>query len=68
MRVLVMWSGGKDSQACLIHSVKKYGSKNVAAVFCDTGWEHEITTKHVVDCFADQGAIITCDVNNNHGN
>lgn len=47
MRVVVMWSGGKDSQACLIHSVKKYGSKNVIAVFCDTGWEHDITISHV---------------------
>lgn len=47
MKVVVMWSGGKDSQACLIHSVKKYGAKNVIAVFCDTGWEHELTIKHV---------------------
>lgn len=48
-KVIVMWSGGKDSQACLIHSVKKYGAKNVLAVFCDTGWEHEITVSHVSD-------------------
>ncbi len=49
MKVVVLWSGGKDSQACLIHSVKKYGQKNVLAVFCDTGWEHEITVSHVED-------------------
>lgn len=48
-KIIVMWSGGKDSQACLIHSVKKYGAKNVLAVFCDTGWEHEITVSHVSD-------------------
>lgn len=50
-----MWSGGKDSQACLIHSVKKYGVNNVTAVFCDTGWEHEVTTKHVVDVCVTMG-------------
>ncbi|MDD7438602.1 MAG: phosphoadenosine phosphosulfate reductase family protein [Bacteroidales bacterium] len=49
MKVVVMWSGGKDSQACLIHSVKKYGAKNVIAIFCDTGWEHEVTLAHVND-------------------
>ena len=49
MKVVVMWSGGKDSQACLIHSVKKYGQENVLALFCDTGWEHEITVSHVSD-------------------
>lgn len=47
MKAVVMFSGGKDSQACLIHSAKKYGTKNVIAVFCDTGWENEETTKHV---------------------
>lgn len=55
MRVVVMWSGGKDSQACLIHSVKKYGQKNVLAVFCDTGWEHEITVSHVGDVCRSMG-------------
>lgn len=54
-RVIVMWSGGKDSQACLIHSVKKYGQKNVLAVFCDTGWEHEITVSHVENVCVQMG-------------
>lgn len=49
MKAIVMWSGGKDSQACLIHSAKKYGSNNIKAIFCDTGWEHEITLNHVKD-------------------
>lgn len=48
MKVLVSWSGGKDSQACLIWAVEKYGAKNVIAVFCDTGWEHADTYKHVL--------------------
>ena len=47
MKVLVSWSGGKDSQACLIWAVEKYGAKNLEAVFCDTGWEHEKTYRHV---------------------
>ena len=47
MKALVMWSGGKDSQACLIHSIQKYGKQHVRAVFCDTGWEHQDTLHHV---------------------
>lgn len=47
MKVIVSWSGGKDSQACLIWAVNKYKAKNVTAVFCDTGWEHEKTYRHV---------------------
>lgn len=47
MKVVVSWSGGKDSQASLIWAVEKYGSNNVQAVFCDTGWEHELTPVHV---------------------
>ena len=47
MKVIVQWSGGKDSEACLILAVNKYGSHNIIAVFCDTGWEGEETYKHV---------------------
>jgi len=39
MKVVVAYSGGKDSQASLIWAVNKYGKKNVEAVFCDTNWE-----------------------------
>lgn len=49
MKVLVAYSGGKDSQACLLWAVKQYGVKNIEAVFCDTGWEHPATYKHIVD-------------------
>ena len=49
MKIIVSFSGGKDSQACLIWAVEKYGAKNVQAVFCDTGWEHELTYKHIQD-------------------
>lgn len=47
MKILVQFSGGKDSQACLIWAVKKFGKKNVTAVFCDTKWEHPATYKHI---------------------
>ena len=47
MQVLVCFSGGKDSQACLIKAVKDYGIKHITAVFCDTGWEHPITYEHI---------------------
>lgn len=49
MKIIVQFSGGKDSQACLIWAVKKYGKEKVTALFCDTGWEHPITYKHVTD-------------------
>lgn len=47
MKILVQFSGGKDSQACLIKAVNDYGKENVTAVFCDTGWEHEDTYTHI---------------------
>lgn len=47
MRIIVSFSGGKDSQACLIQAVSHYGADKVEAVFCDTGWEHPDTYEHV---------------------
>lgn len=47
MRVIVSYSGGKDSQATLIWAVKKYGAGKVTAVFCDTKWEHPLTVRHI---------------------
>ena len=49
MKVIVQFSGGKDSQACLIWAVKKYGKERITAVFCDTGWEHKATYEHIDD-------------------
>ena len=40
MKILISFSGGKDSQACLIKAAHEYGSDKIEAVFCDTGWEH----------------------------
>jgi 3'-phosphoadenosine 5'-phosphosulfate sulfotransferase (PAPS reductase)/FAD synthetase len=47
MKILIFYSGGKDSQACLIWAVKKYGVQNCEAVFCDTGWENPVTYNHI---------------------
>lgn len=47
MKVLVFYSGGKDSQAALIWAVKQYGVENCEAVFCDTGWENPVTYEHI---------------------
>ena len=49
MKILVQFSGGKDSQACLIKAVKDYGKDKVTAVFCDPGWEHADTYRHIHD-------------------
>lgn len=47
MKILIFYSGGKDSQAALIWAVKKYGVQNCEAVFCDTGWENPVTYDHI---------------------
>lgn len=47
VKVIVQFSGGKDSQACLIKACEDFGANNVTAVFCDTRWEHEQTYSHV---------------------
>lgn len=49
MKVIVSFSGGKDSQACLINACRDYAAKDIEAVFCDTGWEHSLTYKHIHD-------------------
>lgn len=49
MKILVSFSGGKDSQACLIKAAQEYGNDKIEAVFCDTGWEHPDTYTHIHD-------------------
>lgn len=43
------YSGGKDSLASLLWTLRESGYKkeSVEAVFCDTGWEHENTYRHI---------------------
>lgn len=36
MKIIVSFSGGKDSQACLIQATNKYEADKIEAVFCDT--------------------------------
>lgn len=55
MKIIVQYSGGKDSQATLIWACKKYGADRVDAVFCDTGWESPITYKHIIETTKDLG-------------
>lgn len=33
MKIIVSFSGGKDSQACLIQAANKYGADKIEAVF-----------------------------------
>ena len=49
MKIIVSFSGGKDSHACLIQACKEFGVDKVTAVFCDTGWEHKLTYAHIAD-------------------
>lgn len=47
VKIIVQFSGSKDSQACLIKACETYGADKVTAIFRDTGWEHELTYKHI---------------------
>lgn len=47
VRVIVPFSGGKDSEATLIYACEKYGADKVTAAFCDVKWDHEITYAHI---------------------
>lgn len=38
MKVIVTFSGGKDSLAALLWT-REHITKNFTTVFCDTGWE-----------------------------
>lgn len=59
MKILVSFSGGKDSQACLIQATKQYGTDKIEAIFCDTGWEHPDTYKHITDVCTQMGVKLT---------
>ena len=59
MKIIVSFSGGKDSQACLIQAAKQYGADKIEAVFCDTGWEHPDTYQHITDVCKQMGVRIT---------
>lgn len=48
MKVIVTFSGGKDSLASLLW-VKNNLTKDFITVFCDTGWEHPLTYQYIYD-------------------
>lgn len=54
MKVIVTYSGGKDSQASLLWTLNNL-TKTPIVVFCDTGWEHELTYKHIEETTAALG-------------
>ena len=46
MKVIVTFSGGKDSLAALLW-VREHITTNFTTVFCDTGWEHPLTYEYI---------------------
>ena len=46
MKIIVTFSGGKDSLAALLW-VRNNMSKKFTTVFCDTGWESDLTYKYI---------------------
>ncbi|MDR3141939.1 MAG: phosphoadenosine phosphosulfate reductase family protein [Tannerellaceae bacterium] len=46
MKVIVTFSGGKDSLAALLW-VRNNLTKDFITVFCDTGWEHPLTYQYI---------------------
>ena len=46
MKVIVTFSGGKDSLAALLWT-REHITKNFTTVFCDTGWEHPLTYEYI---------------------
>lgn len=51
LKVLVQFSGGKDSTASLIWAIKEsgYEKKNIKAIFCDTGFENPKTYDYIYE-------------------
>lgn len=46
MKIIATFSGGKDSLAAILWMLNN-GYKKFDTVFCDTGWESDITYKHI---------------------
>ena len=46
MKIIVTFSGGKDSLASLLWTRENI-AKDFTTVFCDTGWEHPLTYKYI---------------------
>jgi len=59
MKIIILYSGGKDSQAAMIWAVQKYGVENCEAVFCDTQWENPVTYEHIQQTTKQIGVKLT---------
>jgi len=59
MKIIILYSGGKDSQAAMIWAVNKYGVENCEAVFCDTQWENPVTLEHIRETTKQIGVKLT---------
>lgn len=46
MKIIVTFSGGKDSLASLLWTRENL-AKDFITVFCDTGWEHPFTYEYI---------------------
>lgn len=47
IRVVVPISTGKDSQACLKLALENHNKEEIIGLFCDTGWEHPHSYRHL---------------------
>lgn len=56
---VVSVSGGKDSLATLLIAIARFGLKNIIAIFCDTGNEHELTYDYLAYLERRLGLTIT---------
>lgn len=52
MKIIVTFSGGKDSLASLLW-VRNNLTKDFITIFCDTGWEHPLTYQYKEQLWAD---------------
>jgi len=68
MLYIVTLSGGKDSLATAIWAKNNLKGENVVYVFCDTGWEHAKTYKHLEEIERDLGIKIVRLTNPNFDN
>lgn len=62
---IVPISGGKDSQTCLKLAIEHFGKDKVIGLFCDTGFEHPLTYKHIKNMSEMYGVEIITRCNGN---
>ena len=47
IKVVIPFSGGKDSQSCLKLAIEKYNRDEILGLFLDTKWEHPLVYEHI---------------------